>query len=173
MRPETIEYRVVLDLQAALQQIRLDNGYFHDLAGLVVKLNPNHEIENLTAPDGPRPFAILQVHPETWTYSSAQDSVDGVLRDQAVVAVPITVHWIDTSDPTVDESWLQEFFRGCADIEQALGMDPTRGGLAVQTRMVTRRYDEAFDSAQVWAMVDYEILIYRTLGLPNGYPVGS
>lgn len=159
----------MLDVQAALRQIAMDNGYHHDLAKLAVKLDPNQGVETLVDPDGPRPFAVLEVRPETWTYSGAQESLDAGM-DQAVVTLPITVHWINTSDPTADESRVQEFFRGCADIEHALGVDGTRGGLAVQTRMVTRRYDEAFSSAQVWAMVDYEILIYRTLGLPNGYP---
>lgn len=169
MRPEPIDYRVVLDIQAALRQISMDNGYHHDLVKLAVKLDPDQGVETLVDPNGLRPFAVLEVRPETWTYSGAQDDDGTVLRDQAVVTLPITVHWINTSEPTIDESRMQEFFRACADIEQALGLDATRGGLAVQTRMVQRRYDEAFDSAQVWAMVDYEVLIYRTLGLPNGY----
>lgn len=168
MRPEPIDYRVVLDVRAALRQITMVNGYHHDLAQLAVKLDPNQGVEALVDPDGPRPFAVLEVRPETWTYSGAQESL-GAGQDQAVVTLPITVHWINASDPTADESRVQEFFRGCADIEQALGVDGTRGGLAIQTRMLQRRYDEAFSSAQVWAMVDYEILIYRTLGRPNGY----
>lgn len=170
-RPEPVEYRVVLDVQTALRQITQTGGYFHDLAGLAVKLDPNQGVEELASPDGARPFVVLEVKPDTWTYSDAQDRTDDVLRDQAIVTVPITVHWINSSDPTVDEGWMQEFFRGCADIEQALGLDRTRGGMALQTRLTQRRYDEAFSSAQVWAMVDYEILIYRTLGLPNSAPV--
>jgi hypothetical protein len=167
---DPIEYRVLLDVQAALRQISTANGYHHDLAGLAVKLDPNQLVETLVEPDGLRPFAVLDVRPETWTYSSAQDQVGGVLRDQAVVTLPITVHWINGSDPTTDESWVQQFFRGCADVEQALGMDSTRGGLAVQTHLLQRTPEQARDRSEVWAMVDFEILIYRTLGLPNGYP---
>lgn len=168
--PEPIEYRVFLDLQAALRQIAIHNGYFHDVAGTAVKLDPNQGVEELVNPDGLRPFIVIEKKPERWEYSGSQDEVGGVLRDQFLLTLPVVIHWINASDPTIDESRMQTFFRGCADIEQAIGMDRERGGLAVETRIVQRTYDEAFDSAQVWAMVEAEIKIYRTFGLPNGLP---
>jgi hypothetical protein len=169
---EPIEYRIMLDLQTALRQISIHDGYFHDLAGLAVKLDPNQGVEELIDPAGLRPFVVLEKRPERWEYSEAVDYAFGGTpgMDQVLLTMPIVVHWINRSDPTVDESRMQTFFRGCADVEAAVGADRTRGTLAVDTRIVQRTYDEVFDSAQVWAMVELEVRMYRTLGLPNGYP---
>lgn len=170
--PEPIEYLVMLDLQTALRQVSIIDGYFHDLAGLAVKLDPNQGVEELIDPSGARPFVVLEKRPERWEYSGAVDyalaSTPGMA--QVLMTMPMVVHWINRSDPTMDESRMQTFFRGCADIEAAIGLDRTRGGLAVDTLVVQRTYDEAFESAQVWAMVELEVQIYRTLGLPSGYP---
>ncbi len=170
--PEPIEYLVMLDLQTALRQISIHDGYFHDVAGLAVKLDPNQGVEELVDPNGARPFLVLEKRPERWEYSGAVDYLLGGTpgMDQFLLTMPVVIHWINRSDPTIDESRMQEFFRGCADIETAIGIDRTRGNLAVDTRVTQRTYDEAFDSAQVWAMVEAEVRIYRTLGLPSGYP---
>lgn len=169
MPADPIEYRVIRDVQASLRQIAIIDGYHHDVAGLAVKLDANQGVEDLVGPNGPRPFIVLEPKPETWDYSvSGEQVVQGVAFDQVLLRMPLTVHWINDSDPNVDESRLQTFFRGCADIEQALAIDVTRGGLALDTRVTRRTYDEAFDSAQVWAMVEIEMRIYRALGHPNG-----
>ena len=171
---EPIEYRILLDLQAALRRISVQNGFFYDLADLAVKLDPNHGVEALIDPDGLRPFVVLEPKPELWDYGTSQETAQvelspGVFSaaDQVFVTLPIMVHWIQQSNPTVDESKMQTFFRGCADVEQAIARNVSRDGLAIHTRVTRRTYDEIFDSAQVWAMIELDILIYRTLGAPN------
>jgi hypothetical protein len=81
---------------------------------------------------------------------------------------PITVHWVSFAVPLDDDSRLKTFFNACADIEQAIGVDETLGGLASGTRIVKRELDLRVDATQVWAMVDLEITVRRTYGQPNG-----
>ena len=84
--------------------------------------------------------------------------------------LPVTIHWVGESYPHIDESRMQTFFRGCADVERAIGADPTRGGLAVDTRILQRTEDDSTAGAQVWAVIDTEIRLYRTDGQPDATP---
>jgi len=158
MAPEPIDYLVIRNLQTALLLMTVATGYHFDVAALAVKLDPNQDVEAIIAPEGPRPFLILEVTPETWEYVPAS---------QVVLSLPVRIHWIADSDPTVDESFVETFFRGCADIERAIAPDHTRGGHATDTRIVTRAYDTLFGGAQVWAKVDLLIRIDRTYGQPD------
>jgi len=157
--PEPIDYQIVLNLQAALQAISVASGYYYNVAGAAVKLDPNQGVDALIAPDGPRPFVVLELLPERWEYFPA---------NEVRIVHPVTIHWVSTSSPTTDESRLQTFLRGCADVEQAIAVDTTRGGLATDTRIARRTFDTALDGAQVWAMVETEILVHRTFGAPAG-----
>lgn len=158
--PDPIEYQVIRNLQQALQAISVAGGYHFDVQGTAVKLDPNHKIEDLVAPDGPRPFVLLDLTPpERWDYQPAS---------QVRLALPLTIHWVSDSVPTADESKMQTYLKGCADVEQALAVDVTRGGLAVDTRIVRRTLDSSVDGSQVWALIDTEINLHRTYGRPNG-----
>lgn len=158
--PDPVEYQVIRNLQAALQAISVAGGYHFDVAATAVKLDPNQNIEALVAPAGPRPFVLLDVTPpERWTYQPAS---------QLRLALPLTIHWVSDSVPTSDESKMQTFFKGCADVEQAIAVDVTRGGLAVDTRIIRRALDPNIDGSQVWALIETEVQLHRTYGKPNG-----
>lgn len=159
MPADPIEYRVLRDLQSALKLISLAGGYHYDVRSVAVKLDPNHNVESLIAPDGPRPFVILEVTPERWQYFPAS---------QVRMVVPVTIHWVSEGVPTEDESRMRTYFKGCADVEKAIAVDITRGGLVVDTRISKRTFDTAVDGAQVWAMIQTEMIVHRTFGSPNG-----
>jgi hypothetical protein len=159
---EPIEYMVLRDLQAALMAITIAAGYHYEVAGTAVKLDPNHEVDELVAPGGPRPFIVLEPKSEAAESWAVVEKPSGVR-----LVMPITIHWVNDSDPEVDESCRQVYYRGCADIERAIAVDTSRGGLAVDTRIVRRAPEVGQDGAQVWAVIDVEIVIYRTYGQPN------
>lgn len=157
--PEPIDFQIVQDLQAALGAMSVSTGYHYTVAVTAVKLDPNHEVEDIIAPTGPRPFVILELTPdEGWEYQPAE---------QLVFRLPLTIHWVSDSTPTDDASRMQTYLRGCADVERAITRDITRGGLAQDTRLVKRTFDTAVDGAQVWAQIDLEIFVYRTYGAPD------
>lgn len=158
MPPEPIELQVIQHLQAALQAITIAGGYHYDVAAAAVKLDPNQDVEALLAPGGARPFIVIDVAPETWQYEPAS---------QVLLALPLTIHWVQDSDPTVDLSRLQTYLRGCADVERAIAVDVTRGGLAADTRIVKRVQNTEADGALVWAALDVEITVHRTYGAPD------
>lgn len=159
MPAEPIEYRVLLNLQTALQAITVAGGYHYTVAATAVKLDPNHNVEALIAPDGPRPFIVLELREERWEYSPAS---------QVRIVVPVTIHWVSDSTPTVDESRLQTFLRGCADVEQAMAVETIMGSLAQIPRIGKRTLDFMVDGAQVWAQIEADIVVNRTYGVPNG-----
>jgi hypothetical protein len=155
---DPIDYAILLNLKAALQAMSVVRGYHYTLATLAIKLDPNHSIEELIPPDGPRPVVILEANPEKWVYFPANE-----LR----IVLPVTIHWIQESDPTSDESWLETYLCGCADVERAIAVDTTRGGRAVDTRITTRTLEKAIGGALVWAQIDVEIAFYRQYGQPD------
>lgn len=158
---EPLDYLILRNLQTALGAMSIPGGYHYTVAGSAVKLDPNHNVDAFIAPDGPRPFVILEVKPETREYQPSR---------QLVIVQPVTIHWVGESHPHIDESRMQTFFRGCADVERAIGADPTRGGLAVDTRIVKRTADDSTEGAQVWAVIETEIRSYRTDGQPDATP---
>ncbi len=156
--PEPIEYRIVQNLQAALLAITVTAGYHYDVAALAVKLDANHSVEDLIGDSALRPFYILEVLADRFTYQPA---------NRVWVAMPITVHAVHDSDLTVDEDWVRTYFRLVADIEQAIATDLTRGGLATDTRVTSREF-QMFTGSQVWAKVTGLINVPRAYGAPNG-----
>lgn len=154
------EYLILRNLQQALLAITVVSGYHYDVRALAVKLDANHDVEALIAPDGPRPFVILEVRSERWQYWPSH---------MMNLVLPWTIHWVSESDPTIDEDRARLFYRGCADVEQAIALDTGRGGLAIDTRIVNRELQKnaAEDGAQVWAAIDIEIKLERTYGQPN------
>lgn len=154
---EPIELRIVQDLQVALQAIAVASGYHHDVAAFAVKLDPNQDVEALLGEEKLRPFFILELTPDAFTYSPAR---------MVGISMPAIIHAVNDSDPTDDSSWLTEYLRLCADIEQAIALDFTRGGLAKDTRITSREF-QSFGGSQVWAMVNTVIDVRRTYGAPN------
>lgn len=158
MPAESIDYQVVRNLQSALQAITVAGGYHFTVAATAVKLDPNHAVESLVAPDGPRPFVLLEIMADRWEYAPAR---------QLELTLPVTIHWVSDSVPTTDESRLQTYLRGCADVERAIAVDITRGGLAMDTRVVKRTFDTMVDGAQVWGLIEVLMEIHRTYGQPD------
>lgn len=163
--PEPRDYRIVLNLKAALQAITGPGFFYHvDLAA--VKLDPDHGVEELATPGGPRPFIVIE------------------LRDDARVHLPAyqieyerhyTVHWVhEPAAPTdvilgepaiaADEDRVRMFERGVSDVEVAVSRDTGRGGLAVDTRIEAVRWNRDAGQA-VWAEVDIVIRAYREFGV--------
>ena len=161
MPAEPREYLILRNLQQALLAIAVASGYHYDVKALAVKLDPNHNVEDLIAPEGPRPFVILELRAERWVYYPAN-----VMN----LVLPWTIHWVHDSDPTIDEDRVRMFFRGCADVEAAIVPATGRGGLAIDTRIVNRELQKngPDDGSQVWAAIDLEIKLERTYGQPNG-----
>jgi hypothetical protein len=157
--PEPISYRIVQHLQTALRAISVAGGYHYDVESVAVKLDPNQANDAVHAPGGPRPLLLIQVDPERRQYQPASE-----LRQ----VLPVVVHWVQESDATDDNSRMRAFFRGCADVEQAITVDISRGGLAVDTRIVRCVNDDSLDGSQVWARVEVEIALFRQYGRPNG-----
>lgn len=157
--PEPIEYRAILNYQAALQAIAVAGGYHYDVADAAVKLDPNVAVESLINPAGTRPLILIEVNQARWEYQQA-----GALK----VKMPLTVHWVSESTPTDDTSRMKTYFRGCADVEQAGAVDIGRGGLASDTRVVKQTFDTAVEGSRVWAQIEIEIWLHRQYGQPNG-----
>ena len=156
--PEPIDYQIVRNLQTALRAITVAGGYHYDVASLAVKLDPNQDIEQLIGDQALRPFVILEPTPGTWEYQPSK---------RVKLTIPVTIHWVQESDPTVDESRLLTCCRGVADVEQAIAVDIFRGALAIDTRITRVRFETVPDSAQVWVMVEIEISLIRIYGQPN------
>ena len=144
--------------------ISVAGGYHYDLAAMAVKLDPNHEMEDLipgaNSPVGPpRPFALLDL--------SAPDVFEYGQSNQVIVLRPFTVVWVHDSDVSDDDSLLNTYFRGLADVEKALATDITRGALASDTRILSREMREP-EGREVWALVSGQVRSHRTYGAPNG-----
>src|SRR4026209_1229238 len=139
MPPEPIEFQIIANLQAALQGMSVAAGYHYTVAASAVKLDPNHEVEELIAPEGPRPFVLIEMLPESWRFEPAS---------QLYLVMPLTVHWVSDSTPTIDKSRLETYYRGCADVETAIATDVGRGGLATDTRITNRTFNTAVDGSQ-------------------------
>lgn len=158
MAPEPIEYQVIKNLQTALLAIAVASGYHFTMAGGSVKLDPNVDVESLLAPDGSRPWSVIEVLPEEWQYFPAM---------QLRLVLPVTIHWIGHCDQTDDNSRQLTYLRGCADVERAIAVDISRAGLAVDTRIQKRTLDFRPDGSEIWALIDTQIILHRTFGQPD------
>lgn len=158
--PEPIDYQIVRALQASLVAIAMAAGYYFDVAGTAVKLDPNTDVESLLLPSGPRPFVILELLPDERTYFPAM---------QVLVLLNVRVHFVGESEPTEDESRLRTYLRACADIERAVASTMNAGGFVGchDARIIGRTFDTAVDGSQVWAMNDVQFRYQRTFGTPE------
>jgi hypothetical protein len=161
--PEPRSFLIVQNLQAALRAIAVSGGFHYDVASVAVKLDPNQANDAIKADGAPRPLILIQVGPERRDYQPAND-----MR----MVLPLTIHWVHESDGTDDSSRMQTFLRGCADVEQAIvgvnGEGLSRGGLAIDTRIVQCINNDDIDGSEVWAQIEVEIPLFRQYGQPNG-----
>lgn len=158
---EPLDYQIVLNLQTALLAISVASGYHYDMPPGAVKLDPDHDVEALIAPTGPRPFMVFDFPDEDWKYQPSM---------RVELVLPIRLLWVHESDPTVDNSMQHVYRKGLADVERALAPLLPNGplqGLATDLRIVNRQRDLGH-GAQVWALIDVDIKLYRTYGQPNG-----
>lgn len=158
--PEPNEYLLLANLQTTLRTIAVASGYHYTLTSAAVKFDIDHDVESLIEPDGPRPFAVIDTsQPERWEFVEMPNGIK--------LIKPIQVHWVHRFSPTSDEAKLQMFLRGCADIEKAIAVDPSRGGYAVRTQIVNRSWNTEADGTVVWALIDLSVSVRRTFGEPN------
>jgi hypothetical protein len=93
---------------------------------------------------------------------------------EAPMGVRITLRyrviWVHESDVTVDERGIQTFYKGVADVERAIALDPNRNGLASFTWVAghSKFEDENLSGSQVVAVIDVRVRVIRTYGAPNG-----
>jgi hypothetical protein len=155
---EPTELLIVQNLQAALQGISVAAGYHYDVASLAVKLDPNQRVEDLLGETAARPFYVLELTPDEWEYSPSK---------MVLVRMPATIHAVHVADTTDDAAWLQTYLRLCADVEQAIAVDISRGGRAIDTRITSRDF-HSFGGGEVWARVQTTTSVRRNYGVPNG-----
>ena len=164
---EPIDFRILANLKAALQAIAVSAGFYYDVDDAAVKLDADHGVEEMLAPNGPRPCLVIELRQESWEYHAA---------GEVLYTMPLTVHWWHTPAPPADallgeptppqdEDRMQMYFRGVADIEKSVTADTSRGGLAVDTRITDRRWNPVNGGNDVWAEVDLELRVYRTYGV--------
>lgn len=144
--PSPNEFLVLQSLQQALKGISVAAGYHYDLVNIAVKLDPNQDVESFLAEiAGPRPVIILAVQPDQWVYRPA-----GYVE----ITLAIDIHWFNDTDPKDDNSLWETYFKGCADVEQAIAIDPTRGNRVADTRIVQRTaFRPRQSSSMAWAQI--------------------
>ncbi len=155
---EPLDYRILQNLKTALVAISVAGGYYYDVAAGAVKLDPNADVEALIAPGGPRPLLLIEALPED---RQTVESPNGIRTTRKVF-----VHAVQDSDPTDDDSFELVASRLRADIETAARLDPSRGGLAYDTVLVTQDPKTEL-SPLVWIVTELSLVVYRT----DGYPV--
>lgn len=155
--PEPIDHRVVLHIQAAIQAISVASGYYYDVVDANVKLDPDHGVETLDRPDVVPPIVLIEPRPDDFVYTPA---------NQLRVVYGWRIHWFADADVTSDPSRVLTYARGCADVEKAIAVDVTRGGLAVDTRIVRREPDFGMAGSRVWAALDVDVIVHREFGSP-------
>lgn len=155
---EAREFLIAQDLRNALLNISKAGGYHHDVAGIAVRMDRDAAIETLLGDDRPRPFVILDLGEDVYEYPERAGGVR--------ILVPFQVHMVNDTQATDDEARMRAFYRQCADIEQAIEVDTSRGQLATDTRVDSRQMRD-FDSAEVWAIVTAQVRIHRQIGVPN------
>ena len=152
------EYQVLTNLRDTLAAVRVGDGYYYDIRGTGVKLDPNQDVDSLVESGGPRPFVLIEVSADGWTHMPSS---------RARIDLGATIHWVHDSDPTRDADRIRTFLQGCSDVEKALVVDLTRGGLVIDTRILRRAFDTAVDGSLVWASIEIVMTMIRTYGEPD------
>jgi hypothetical protein len=152
------EYQVLTNLRDAIATIRVGDGYYYDVRGTGVKLDPNQDVEALVEAGGPRPFVLIELNADNWQHMPSM---------RARIDLAATIHWVTDSDPTRDVDRIQTYLQGCSDIEKLLIVDLQRGGLVIDTRIVRRTFDTQVDGSLVWASIEIVMPMIRIYGQPD------
>lgn len=155
---DPISLAVLKNLRDTLQAISTASGYHTTVPAGAVKFDIDQDVESLVDPDGPRPFVLIEVLAESREYFPA-----GEVR----CVYPVKVHWVTDATDDSDDAKLTLFCQGAADIEKAIAVDPSRGGVASDTRIVRSLYDSSVEGLRVWGTTEITISVRRTYGQPN------
>lgn len=166
---EPYEYRVRAALKAAFQAIAVAGGFYYGVADGAVVLDPDADVEALLAPEAPRPLIIIEPDDEAWEYFAS---------GEVIVRMPTMVTWVHTAVPDTDVVFgtpapidddyrLKVFHRGVADLEKAIGLDPSLGGLVSDARITNRVWHPGRNGQEVVAQVTLELSSYRRYGQPT------
>lgn len=165
---EPLDFLLLANLKAALQAIRVADGYYYGVDDAAVKMDAETTIDELVGPESLRPFVLIEPRPEEWEYHPS---------GEVLYSVPLTLHWVHDPLPmsdallgepaqAEDASRMRVYYRGVADIEKAITRDTSRGGRSVDTRITGRRWNPVNSGQDVWAEIDIELKVYRTYGVP-------
>lgn len=158
---EPIEYRILLNVQSALQTISQGGGYFFTVGASAVSLDPVDTIDIVLGRAAASPFFVVEVGSAGRpTYQPAS---------QILELLPINIIAFANAEQQQDPvAKTKVYERLCADIEKAMTVDISRGGMATDTRIIGRQMQVTTGSVRVVALVQVEIRVYRTYGAPNG-----
>lgn len=157
---EPLSYRILLDLQEALRGIFAGGGYFFTVAPESVSVDPLDALAVVTGASSPSPFFVV--------YMLALGRPEYHPANRIREFLPVSIIAFANAEANNPTSWVKTCERLVADIEKAILVDHTRGGLAGDTRITGRLMRPVTGSLRVEVVVQLEIRMYRFYGSPNG-----
>lgn len=157
MPDDPLEFTSIKALQTRLGTISTSSGYHYTVEAIAVKLDPDHEVEQLVTDQGdaldkpPRPFFILELPPDSFGQYFGGGQVN--------IPIPFIVHAIHDTNPQDDDARLRTYKRLVADIEKAVASDDRR---------ILARSMRELGTNEIWVQVAGEIALTRGYGAPNG-----
>lgn len=170
---EPLEFQIMVALADRFRQMAVADGYYYGVDDDAVMLDPDNGVDALVQAGESlrkvRPFVIIEpLDGETWNYEPS---------NQLKFVMPIAVHWVHSAVPLEDAvtgvpralsdlDRLRIYWRGCADIEKAINRsnDISLGGLAIDTRIVDRKWNQQVDGQDVWAQLTVHVTSRREFG---------
>lgn len=146
-------------MQTALRAIATPT-YHYDVEANAVSIDPNDHIEVLTGQKAWDPFFVIEVPPDR--------EIEYFPAEQLLELVPIDITAAADADVLDPVSRLRTFQRLCQDVETALTVDVTRGGLVSDQRIVNKRMGMMVGEARVIAVIETVARLHRTYGAPAG-----
>lgn len=157
--PNPLTHDVLLNLQTTLQAISVAGGYHFDVDDDAVSLDPDKHIELLTGSSLRAPFYIIEAPPgRRFDYHPA---------NQLRQVLTVNVTGAHEATPLQPQTKLLRYEQLCADVERAVAVDHTRGGLATDTRVMDQQMGVIVGGQRVLAIIELEVRLYRTFGSPN------
>lgn len=161
---EPNEYLAIRTLRDNFAAISTARGFYYDVLPTAVSIDPVAQWESMLRPDGPRPVILIERGEESWSFSAGDQVEKGGVR----LSMPLTVHHIVERVPEADDDRMQLHYRGCADIERAVALDPSLGGTIFETLITKRSIDyERSGGTRVWSLIDLTLDCFRDYGHPN------
>lgn len=155
---ESIEYQVLLDVQSTLQGISVAGGYHFDVDADAVSLDPQDHMEIMRPTSGLTPFFVIEVSPNR--------TIEYFQADQIREIVPIDITCAASTEQTDRLDRIRVFERLCKDVETALAVDVTRGGLVGHHQIENKQMGIMVGSDRVFAIVETTVRLHRTYGAP-------